>query len=83
MKLENKVKAVKQVKSYGNLHLSSKDLPEVKNLSLGDKITLAIEVDVRGLRKPDRWEISEEGMKPGDIRADINILGVTLPSKKQ
>ena len=79
MKLENKVKAVKETKSYGHLTLRSSDVPATKNLTLGDKQTLIIEVDVQALRKPDRWDISENGMKPGDVIAEVRILKVESP----
>ena len=79
MKLENKVKAVKAVKSYGHLTLRSSDIPAAKDLTLGDKQTLIIEVDVQALRKPDNWDISENGMKPGDVIAEVRILKVESP----
>lgn len=83
MKLENKVKAVKaEPKSYGHITLNSSDFPGVKELTLGDKKSITVEVDIRALRKPDRWQISEDKMKPDDVIADIKIMGVSLPKKE-
>jgi hypothetical protein len=83
MKVANKVKAVKTVKSYGHLNLSSRDFPGISDLTLSEKLTLTIEVDITALRKPDPWEVAHNGGKPNDITASVNILGVTLPAKKK
>jgi hypothetical protein len=76
MKIENKIKAVKEEKSFGSLYLSSTDFPFIKDLGIGDTTELEIKVKVKGLRMPDRWEISESKANPKDIRADIIILSV-------
>lgn len=82
MELKSKVTAVKEKPSYGHLRLSSKDFPEVKNLELGEAQTITIKVDVKGLRQPDRWEITEQKMKPTDIIAQVDIVGVSkFPEK--
>lgn len=83
MKIQSKIKAVKQEKSYGNLRLSSADFPGVKELDIKETLTLTVEVEVKGLRSPDNWEVSEGGAKPTDIFADVNIKNITLPKKKE
>lgn len=84
MKLENKIKAVSaEPKSYGHITLNSSDFPGVANLTLGDKKTITVEVDIRALRKPDNWQISEDKMKPNDIIAEIKIMNVILPKEKK
>lgn len=83
MKVENKVKAIKVAKSYGSLHLNSKDTPGVKDLTIGEKKTITIEVEITGLRKPDRWEIQEEKMNPNDVKVNMEIRKVVLPSKNK
>jgi len=82
MKLESKVKAVKQEPSYGHINLSSSSMPEVKDLKIGSTISLTIDVEIKSLRAPDQWEISNEGKKPGDITAGLNIKAVKFPGKK-
>lgn len=82
MKVAQKISvAKKEPKSYGQITLNSANFPGVKDLTLGDKQNIMVSVDIRSLSKPDRWQISEEGMKPTDVIARINILGVTLPTK--
>lgn len=84
MKLTQQVKPMpKQPKSYGNITLSSADFPEVAKLTLGAKQTITVEVDITGLNKPDRWEVSEGHAKPGDVIARINITNVMLPKEKK
>ena len=83
MKLEAKVKAIIEPKSYGQITLNSGDFPGVKDLTLGDKKEITISVDITALRKPDRWDISEKRMKPTDVIANVRILGVTLPMKEK
>lgn len=80
--LSQKVKPVKEVKSYGSLHLTSKDLPNVKNLSIGDKLTITTDIEVVGLRKPDRWEIQNDNLRPTDIKVNVEIRKVNIPDKK-
>ena len=83
MKLKNKVQAVKEVKSYGTLNLNSQDYPEIADLSIGDVKTCVITSEVTSLRKPDRWEISEQKMKPTDVIARVEIRKIEMPPKKK
>lgn len=83
MKLESKVKAVpKPKKSYGTLHLNSQDYPELKSMSIGNVKECTITSEVVALRKPDNWDISEKGMKPGDVIATVEIRSIKMPKKK-
>jgi hypothetical protein len=77
MKLENKVKAVKQEKSYGSLYLNTKDCPFLKDSSIDDEVEMTVTLKIRSLRKPDSWDISEKGMKPTDIIVDGNITKIS------
>jgi len=83
MELKPKVKAIKEPKSYGHITLNSSDFPGVADLTLGEKKEITISVDIRALEKPDSWQISEGRLKPTDVIARINILGVKLPAKKK
>ena len=85
MKLENKVKAVKQEVSFGHLNINSSKFPFVKDMKIGEKTTLTIDVEIKGLRAPDRWEMQENGMKPTDINASVNITNIKAhkPSMKK
>ena len=76
MKLESKVKAVKQEKSFGHLNLNSSTHEFIKSCKIGEEKELTIKVKVKGLRQPDRWEISEEKMKPTDVIASVNIVEI-------
>lgn len=76
MKVTNKIKAIKEVKSYGHLTLRSNEIPAVKDLQLGDGQKLTITVDVTELRKPDQWDISEGRMKATDIIVGARIMKV-------
>jgi hypothetical protein len=84
MQLENKVKAVKEEKSYGNLQLSSATHPFVKDLKLGEATEITITVKVTSLRQPDRWEISDKQAKPTDVHASVNVTNIKphKPAKK-
>lgn len=83
MELKSKIKAVKPKVSFGNLRLTSKTSPEVKNLKLGQKMTVEVEIEVEALRQPDRWEISENGVGPKDILANVNIGKIIFPKAKK
>lgn len=84
MQLKSKVKAVKPEKSYGHVSLSSKDFPFVKDAKLGTTIKVEVELKVDSLRAPDRWEITENNMKPTDVNLGGKICSVkpiTAPKK--
>lgn len=82
MKLDSKIKVVpKPKKSFGTLHLNSQDYPELKNMSIGDVKDCTITSEVVALRKPDHWDISEKGMKPGDVIATVEIRKINMPKK--
>ena len=81
MLVKNQVKAVKEVKSFGRINVNSKDVPGVKDLTIGQKVTITIDVEITGLRKPDRWEISNKEILPTDVKVDMEIRKVVLPTK--
>jgi len=83
MKLSSKVTAVKEEKSYGHLTLNSSDHPEVLDCKIGETKELTITVKVKGLRQPDNWQISEQGMKPKDVIAEVIITGISHKPKKK
>jgi len=82
MKLESKVKAVKQEKSYGTLYLSSKDIPSGADAVIGDVLELTISLKVTQLRAPDQWDISEKKMGPKDVLVSGNITKISEKSVK-
>lgn len=82
MKLESKVKAVKEEKSYGHLTLNSADHPEVAECKIGEEKELTIKIRVKGLRQPDRWEIQDKQMKPKDVVANVIITDIKHKSAK-
>lgn len=77
MKLTNKVQQVKPEKSYGHLTINSKDFAFAKDLKIGSETELEIKVKIKGLRAPDNWDISENGMKPGDIIAEVMVKNIS------
>lgn len=84
MKLEAKIKAVpKEPRSYGHINVNSTDFPGVKELEIGTKVSLIVEVEVERLSKADRWEISENKAKPGDINAGMSIRKIELANPKK
>lgn len=81
MKLEAKTKAVKEVKSYGHLNLSSKEFPAIKDLTLGEDINITVTVNINSLRAPDMWEIANNHANPKDINAGFIIKNVEFAKK--
>lgn len=76
--MKEQLKAVeKNIKQKPCLNITSKDLPDLKDKSIGDAISLNITGTVKSLRQPDRWELENEEHKKGDIIAtlEINIKG--------
>lgn len=76
MKVEQKVKAVKQEKSYGTLHLNSGDTPFVKKATIGQMMEVTVTLKITELRQPDRWDISEGKMKLTDVMVRGNIVKI-------
>jgi hypothetical protein len=79
--LKNKVKAVKEEKSFGHLNIHSKDFPDVSEFKLTETIELTVTLKVNSLRSPDRWEIAEQKMNPKDIMAAGTITAMKLAGK--
>jgi hypothetical protein len=79
--LKNKVKVVKEEKSFGHLNFHSKDFPEVKEFELNKTVELIVTLKVNSLRSPDRWEIAEQKMNPKDVTASGNITAMKLAGK--
>jgi len=67
-------KAPKQKRHYGNLSLVDSDFPGAGELKIGEKVTVQVEVEVTGLRKPDKWDISEGYAKATDVQLSCDIL---------
>ena len=81
--MEQKIKVVNEVKSYGHLDMSSKDFPEVKDLKIGTSIKVTVTLNVRSLRSPDMWEIAHnKDVKPTDVRASGQISKIEFPKKE-
>ena len=78
MKIENKIKAVKEEKSYGHLTLNSSEFPFVKDLSIGDIKQCVITTRVKELREASKWEISDKMAKPGDIFVSVTITDISM-----
>ncbi len=78
MKLESKVTAIKEEKSYGTLHLSSPKFPFVKELKIGDIKECIIKTKVTSLRAADNWEIANKEAKVGDISVSVIITDITM-----
>lgn len=77
-KIEMKMgKSPKSKKHRGTINIDSADVPDAKNWKIGDKVKLTVEVEVTGLRKPDRWEIEEEGMSKDIIKVQSEITTIT------
>ena len=81
MQLTQKIKpAPKEEKSYGHLNLNSATHTFIKDCKIGEEKEITIKIRVKGLRQPDRWEISEEKMKPTDVIANVNIIDISHKS---
>lgn len=80
--LKNQIAAVKEEKSYGTLRLSSKDYPEVSEMTIGDVKECTITTKVTALRKADRWEIQDKQAKVGDIFASVEITKIVMKDPK-
>ena len=68
--------AKKSKRNYGHLSITSGDLPSVKDAKIGDKIVVAVEIEVTGLIKPDSWDVEEYGMKKGEVKLQSDILSI-------
>jgi len=62
----------------GNINICDADIPEVKDWSIGDKVTLTVDVEVSDLRKADMWEQEEYGLKKDSIKAGAEITSIKL-----
>lgn len=66
----------KRIRSKGHLNITSMDIQEVKDWNIGDKIEVLVELEVTGLRKPDRWEIEEEGVSKDSVNVNSDIISI-------
>lgn len=82
-KIQSKIKAVKEVKSYGHINLNSKDFPQVKDLKINTTIQVLVTLDINSLNSPARWEIAEGNSKPSDVRASGSITKVDFGKKEK
>lgn len=79
-KLEMKMgNSPKRTRSKGHLNITSMDIKEVKDWNIGDKIEVVVELEVVGLRKPDRWEI-EEGILKDSVNINSDIISIKAKS---
>lgn len=62
----------------GNLSVSSEEIKEVKDWNIGDKVTMLVEVEVTELRKCDKWEQEEYGLKSDSIKAHTDVKSIKL-----
>lgn len=62
----------------GNISISSKDIPEIKDWNIGDKVSVMVDIEVSELRKCDKYEVEEYGMKPDSIKAYGDIKTIKL-----
>lgn len=69
-------KGVKTEKYKGNIHLDSDTFKEAKNFKIGDKVKLMVEIEVTGLRIPDKWEI-EEGKSKDTVQVSSEIINIS------
>ena len=76
------LKQVKEEKSYGSLYVNSKDLPFIKDVSIGDIVELTIKLKVTQLRQPDRWEVSEQKLNPKDVIVSGSITEIEKEDEK-
>lgn len=70
-------KEVKTEKYKGNIHLDSDTFKEAKNFKIGDKVKLMVEIEVTGLRVPDKWEVSEEGKSKDCVQVSSEIINIS------
>jgi hypothetical protein len=66
----------KPEKNYGRLHLSSKDFPFLKDVSIGEVVELTVKLKVKELRQPDMWEVSQDKVSPKDILVSGPIVKI-------
>lgn len=64
-------------KNYGHLNIDSTDLASAKNAKIGDKMTVLVEIEVTGLRKPDKWDAEEYGIPANAVKLSSEILSIT------
>lgn len=73
-------KEAKTEKYKGNIHIDSDSLKEAKNFKIGDKVKLVVEIEVTGLRVPDKWEIKEEGKSKNAVQVSSEIINISMPT---
>ena len=66
----------KSTRSKGHLNITSMDIVEAKDWNIGDKIEVLVELEVTGLRKPDKWEIEEEGVSKESVNINSDIISI-------
>ena len=66
----------KRIRPKGHLNITSMDIQEAKDWNIGDKIEVLVELEVTGLRKPDRWEIEEEGVSKDSVNVNSDIISI-------
>lgn len=76
-----KMKMGKPIKSEmykGSITVSSEEIPEVKDWNIRDKVSVIVEMEVVELRKCDKYEQEEYGMKSDSIKAHGDIKSIKL-----
>ena len=67
----------KEPKYYGNIQVTTKQLPELKDWEVGEEYDLIVRVRQTGVHEPGRWEIEEEGLNKKDLKGEFTILSVS------
>ncbi len=74
------ISSMKKVKIYPTFRLGDDDLPELKNMEVGKKYTLTIEVEVMSKSQGNEWNQNE---KDKSIRATFKALKVGCDKPKE
>ena len=72
----------KKIKVYPTFRLGTDDLPDLKEMEVGKKYTLVMEVEVMSKMQGDEWNQNSDKNK--EIRSSLKVLkvGCDMPKKK-
>lgn len=76
MELKAKIKAVKPEEVITHLTVNSKKHPFLKDQKIGATFKMEVSGVISGIRVPDRWEISEQGMTPDTLILNLKVTSL-------
>lgn len=76
-------KKPKSNRHLGNLNITTADIPNAKDWNIGDKVKVMVEIEVTGIRKPDKWETEDDGVTEKSIMISSEIKTIKADNAKK